>query len=130
MIAPEKPSYLERQSSSELLCLPYLDTDTSTDVLIANRILQERGYPAGLIRVLRGLFRIGLWHQFAFMWEWASLDVWDVVQGYAILLLPVGLMIALLGAIKTGGAIMLVAVVAFLGAYAGMARTRKRRGPS
>lgn len=80
------------------------------------------------VRILRRLCRIGLWHQLAFMWDWACLDVWDVVQGWAMLVVPVALVVAMVVSLPVGLALLAVAIAAFLGAAAGMVRARNQRG--
>ena len=120
-------SHLERQTTSELLCLPFLDTDTAADLPVANSILRDRGYPPRLIRFLRVICGIGLWHQFLFMWDWACLDIWDVTQGYAMLLVPIGIVVTLVSSVTVGLVFLAGSLVAFCSSFAGMARARKRR---
>ena len=119
---------LERCTTSELLCLPFLDTDVTAELPIADTVLRARGYPPAAIRVLRAVCKVGLWHQLLFLWEWASLDVWDVVLGYAVLAVPIGLAVAIVLSVPVGLAIAAAGVAAFLGAYAGMAFGSWRRG--
>jgi hypothetical protein len=77
-------------SSDELLCTPFLDTDTLKATEHADAVLQSRGYPRWLIRLLRRIFAVGLWTQI-FVWEECSLSIGDVFCGYGALLLLVGL---------------------------------------
>lgn len=119
-------SYLERQSTSELLCLPFLDTDVSEEVPIADEILRARGYPPRVIRFLRILCCIGLWHQFLFMWDWASLSLWDVIQGYAVPLAVIGVYVGMIFSLSVGLTLLATGVAAFFGAYVGMSWSRKR----
>ena len=78
-------------SSVELLCIPFLDTDTRKDTEHANAVLLSRGYPLWFIRLLRRVFAVGLWTQ-VFTWEECSLGIGDVLFGYGLLLIFIGLL--------------------------------------
>jgi hypothetical protein len=107
----ETPQPEWRASSSELLCVPFLDTDTSKDTERANSILLARGYPLWLIKLLRQVFAVGLWTQ-VFVWEEWHLDIADVLAGYGLLLIPLGLFLLWVGYVSqtflasVGGAIL------------------------
>ena len=51
--ARSKQPYPRNLPSDELICLPFLDTDTSADLPVADAELSARGYPVWLIRLLR-----------------------------------------------------------------------------
>ena len=85
-----------RVSTGELLCIPYLDTDTSKDTALANAELANRGYPGWLVVAMRKVCAIGLWHQ-ALLWEEWHLDLSDVAAGYGLLLLVFGAAAIVLG---------------------------------
>ncbi len=119
--------HIQKLTSCELICLPFLDTDEPEDVRAANAELRDRSYPAPVIGVLRVICAIGLWHQFLFLWDSYSLDVWDVVQGYSVPMALLGLALALSVSLSIGLGLFVVSVVAFFGAYAGMGRARRRR---
>jgi small-conductance mechanosensitive channel len=76
--------WLNQASTSELLCLPFLDSGMSDRKAEANAILVARGYSPWQISLLRKLCRIGLWTQY-FVWEEWRLDILDVVLGYGLL---------------------------------------------
>jgi hypothetical protein len=126
--------HLEHLSTSALVCLPFLDTDTSAEQPIANEILAKRGYSPALVRRLRGLAAVGLWWQ-VIAWEWASLDLWDVLAGYAVILAGLGLMLVLLGltlidaAAPWGVAVVVVAVLLLVTAVMGWRTSRARNEP-
>lgn len=54
-------TYLHRLSTSELVCLPFLDADTTALVPEADRVLQGRGWSPSMVRRLRRAARVGLW---------------------------------------------------------------------
>jgi apolipoprotein N-acyltransferase len=70
--------------TSELICTPFLDSSTTSserEAIAAE--LRRRGLgrlPVLFLRVLAGL---GLWWNLV-AWEWATLDLYDVLFGYAI----------------------------------------------
>ena len=107
---------LQNQSSSALICLPFLDTDVSLDKAVADEILRERGYSYFSIAALRKMARVGLFLQ-VIDWEWAHLDLWDVLFGYA--LLGIGLGIVAIGAgmfflpflLKLGGGSLILGIM-------------------
>ena len=116
-------AYLRRLPTSELICLPFLDTDTTALVPEADRVLQSRGWSPSTIRRLRRVAGVGLWWQ-VIAWEWASLDVCDVLAGYGAIVLALGgvLMLAGLPFSKTvliAGAIVTAAGVALLASAVG-----------
>jgi hypothetical protein len=88
--ADTKPEY--KASSSELLCVSFLDTDTTKDKKMADEELRRRGYSSWLIRVLRSIFSVGLWTQ-GFTWEEWHLDLNDVLAGYGLLLSGLGVIV-------------------------------------
>ncbi len=70
--------------SDELICLPFLDRDTSGLLQVADDELQRRGYSIRGVRLLRRIARPGLWFQ-RVAWEADSLDAFDVLLGYGLL---------------------------------------------
>lgn len=89
--ASEEDPPSRRRSTSELLCVPFLDTDTRHETERADALLKERGYSTWLITLLRRICAVGLWTQ-AFVWEEWHLDSSDVLVGYGALCLPLGLL--------------------------------------
>jgi hypothetical protein len=70
--------------TSELICIPFLDSSTSPSEreAIATE-LRSRGFGRIPVLVLRMLAGLGLWWNIV-AWEWATLDLYDVLFGYAI----------------------------------------------
>ncbi|HIF98419.1 MAG TPA: hypothetical protein EYQ54_15590 [Myxococcales bacterium] len=91
----------------------------------ADSILIDRGYPASALPVLRAFFRVGLWHQF--MFEWKSLNFWDVLQGYGMLLVQWGIIQALILKSWIGIGVATSGVVACLTAAIGLSRSRRHK---
>lgn len=85
-------------STSELLCTPFLDTDTKEDTKAADLVLASRGYPRWLIRFLRNICGIGLSTQII-VWEEWHLDIGDVILGYGPLFVVLGLFLCWLSLI-------------------------------
>ena len=85
-----------KQSTIELLCVPFLDTDTEKLVVEADSILGDRGYRPWLIRLLRKIVGVGLWTQ-SIVWEEWHLGWFDVIFGYALLFIPLGIMFIVIG---------------------------------
>ena len=115
--------------SDELICLPFLDTDTTSDMVAANAELSSRGYPGWLVRLLRSVARPGLWWQVV-AWEWGSLGVYDVFLGYGILLVIASPFVAMLSSLLAGrlswGVVPLLAGVFLLGvAWLGLDRRNR-----
>ncbi len=101
-----------RQSTIELLCIPFLDTDTEKLRVDADTVLQNRGYALWVIRLLRKVVGIGLWTQ-SIAWEEWHLGWIDVLFGYALLFIPLGIMLLVIGNIFgtllfVSGALMLM----------------------
>ena len=70
--------------TSELICIPFLDSSTTPserDAIAAE--LHSRGLGRTSVLFLRILAGLGLWWNLL-AWEWASLDLNDVLFGYAI----------------------------------------------
>ena len=88
---------IDRLSTGELICVPFLDSEIPGLRAAADEQLHQRGYPRLVIRILRGISFIGLWHQFLFLWEEWHLDLADVAVGYAMIFAGVGLLSAVLG---------------------------------
>src|SRR4051812_30988896 len=93
-------NYLERQSTSFLICLPFLDTDVTEGSRIANEVLAKRGYPLFIVKSFRKIAALGLFWQ-VFERDWVHLDLWDVLYGYCaiflftgIIMIPVGIIIS------------------------------------
>ena len=99
--AHDARAYPRGLPSDELVCLPFLDTDVSRDLPIADAELAARGYPAWLVRGLRGVARIGLWYQ-AVAWEWGALGVYDVCLGYGVLFVVAAPFAAMLSGLLLG----------------------------
>jgi hypothetical protein len=87
---------MRRLSTGELLCIPFLDTDITTDLILADSELDRRGYPRWLVAFLRRVCGIGLWHQ-AIVWEEWHLDLADVAIGYSPILMGTGAFLAVVG---------------------------------
>ncbi len=128
-MAEEHP-YPQSLPSDELICLPFLDTDTTQDLPAANAELSARGYPIWLVRLLRGIALPGLWWQ-VLAWEWASIGVCDVCLGYGVLLVVASPFVAMLSNLVFGsllwGAVPLVSGL-LLFAVAWLGLNRRRRG--
>jgi apolipoprotein N-acyltransferase len=73
-----------RARTSELICIPFLDSSTtpSEREAIATE-LRRRGFGRIAVLFLRILAGLGLWWNLI-AWEWATLDLSDVLFGYAI----------------------------------------------
>ena len=114
---------------SELLCLPFLDTDVEEKVTLADKELIRRGVPFWSIGLLRRICAVGLWTQI-FAWEEWHLDIWDVLFGYSIIGLLSGFLVVVFGyAISTqalwfGGVVIFCSIVVFLVSAIGMRRAR------
>lgn len=67
---------------------------------------------------------VGLWHQLTFLWDWTSLDIWDAIQGYALLLVFVGLLTFYLS-FESALVCLALALVAFVGGFIGMGANRR-----
>ena len=125
----EQGSYPRNLPSDELICLPFLDTDTTKDMPAANAELASRGYPSWLVRVLRGIALPGLWYQVV-AWEWGSLGVYDVLLGYSVIFALVSPFAAILSNLVLGtllwGAVPLVAALLFFTVgWLGLVRRRQ-----
>jgi hypothetical protein len=93
MVALDPNRPMGRISTGELLCIPFLDTNTTKDTALANIELDIRGYPMWLVAILRKFCAVGLWTQL-FLWEDFHLDLADVAVGYGVLFAFVGVVIA------------------------------------
>jgi len=120
---------IENSTISELICLPFLDTDVEAKVPLADNELRRRGFPSWSIRPLRKICGVGLWTQM-FAWEEWHLDIWDVLFGYSIIGLLAGFLVIIFGfAISTqalwfGGVTILTSILFFLVSAIGMRRAR------
>jgi hypothetical protein len=100
--------------TSELICIPFLDSSTTPserDAIAAE--LRSRGFgriPVLLLRILAGL---GLWWNLV-AWEWASLDLNDVLFGHAINFGLVAFVATLVAAVRflTGTSVLAAGVLA------------------
>ena len=117
--------YPENLPSDELICLPFLDTDTSKDVLVANAVLARRGYPRWAVRLCRALVAPGLWLQL-FDWDWCSLGIFDVFFGYSFIFAGRSLVLLLLGAYPWGFGGLGLACLLLISAWVGWRRRRQR----
>ena len=88
-----------RVPTGQLLCIPFLDTDTTKDTALANAELSLRGYPSWLIAALRKVCALGLWYQLI-VWEDFHLDLSDVAMGYGAPLVIIGGLVALLANVR------------------------------
>lgn len=121
---PSRLDLLRRESTSALICLPFLDTDTSRDKQLADQILTERGYREGTIRRLRRLAAVGLWYQ-VLAWDDCHLDLSDVLAGYGAVLGALGLL-SLLVSWRVGVGLLIVAILLIAWAGVGWYRFRRR----
>ena len=118
-------------SLGELLCTPYLDTDTTKDTALANAELANRGCPRWLVAALRKVCAVGLWPQLI-IWEEYRLGFSDVAAGYGLMFLGLGIAAVVLGnfaipKLAIAGLIMLPIGLCFLGlALLGWRRYRRR----
>lgn len=124
----ERP-YPRNLAIDELICLPFLDTDTTKEMPAANAELMKRGYSGWLVRLLRRIALLGLWYQFL-DWEWCSLGAYDVLFGYSALLLVASPFVAILSNLLLGtffwGAVPLVTGLLFFAvAWLGLERRRR-----
>lgn len=129
-MAQERP-YPRNLPSDELICLPFLDTDTTKEMPAANAELEARGYPGWLVRLLRGLARPGLWYQVV-AWEWACLSAYDVFLGYGVILVVASPFVAmlsnlLLGTFLWGGVPLGAGLLLFAVAWLGLNHRRRAR---
>lgn len=118
-LPPQRIEYLRRESTSALVCLPFLDTDLPEERALANQILAERGYADATVRRLRALARVGLWYQVV-AWDDAHLDLWDVLLGYALLAAPLSVFVLMLSwfwGLATLGLAGLLLLAAGLGSW-------------
>lgn len=121
-LSPQRAEHLRNESTSALICLPFLDTDLPDERALANQILAERGYGETAIRVLRALVGVGLWYQVV-AWEYAHLDLWDVLAGYGLIAAPLGLLVM---PVSRGWGLALLALAALLLLTAGLGWWRGR----
>jgi uncharacterized membrane protein (DUF2068 family) len=118
-------------STGELLCIPFLDTDTTKDTVLANAELQLRGYPMWLISLLRKLCGVGLWQQ-SFLWENFHLDLADVAAGYGLPLALLGTVVAVLANVRhpsvawVGLGMLAFGLTLLIAAVLGWRHSRKR----
>lgn len=127
----EERSYPRNLPSDELICLPFLDTDTTKEMPAANAELEARGYPGWLVRLLRGIARPGLWYQIL-AWEWGCLGACDVFLGYSAIFVVASPFVAMLSNLLFGtffwGTVPLVAGLSlFAVAWLGLHRRRRAR---
>jgi hypothetical protein len=107
------------QSTIELLCVPFLDADTSQEQIRANAILASRGYSKILIKILRFFCAIGLWTQ-ALIWEEYQLGIFDVVLGYSLLFIFISMFVFLVGFIKIGFCILAIGLILLTSLFAAL----------
>ena len=109
--------------------MPFLDTDTTKEMPVANAELNSRGYPDWLIHTLRGIARPGLWYQNV-AWEWGSLGAYDVLLGYSVLLMFASPFVAMLSSLFFGSFVwgvvpLALGLLAVAIAWLGMRRRRR-----
>ena len=120
---------MRNSSSSELLCLPFLDTDVTEKLALANDELKRRGWASWQIHLLRKVFAVGLWTQ-VFAWEEWHLGIWDVIFGYSIIGALLGFSIIVFGfaifpqVLWVGGSVILASLLVILISAIGMRRAR------
>jgi hypothetical protein len=129
-----------KSRTSELICIPFLDSSTTPverDAIAAE--LRKRGLGRISVLLLRVLAALGLWWNLV-AWEWASLDLNDVLFGYAINSGLVALVATLVATVRfitgssplTAGAIALASLflclVLGLVAKRGYERARRESG--
>ncbi len=124
----EEQPYPRNLPSDELICLPFLDTDTTREMPAANAELKARGYPSWFVRLLRGIARPALWYQ-VLAWEWGSLGAYDVFLGYSILFVIASPFIAMLsklvfGTFFWGAAPLAAGLLLFAAAWLGLSTER------
>ncbi len=100
--------------TSELICIPFLDSSTTPserDAIAAQ--LRSRGFGRISVLFLRILAGLGLWWNLI-VWEWVSLDLNDVLFGYAINFGLVTLVATVVTAVRffTGGPLLAAGAVA------------------
>jgi hypothetical protein len=127
----EERLYPRNLRSDELICLPFLDTDTTKELPEADAELRARGYPGWLVRLLRGIALPGLWYQLL-AWEWGSLGAYDVFLGYSIIFVIISPFVAmlsklLLGTFLWGAAPLVAGLLFFTVAWLGLDRRRRAR---
>lgn len=127
-----KVSWPPRNSTSELLCRPFLDTDMPDDVRRADEELSKRGYPKWATKVIRVIFLVGLWTQ-AFIWEEFHLDISDVAAGYGLIFCGLSIPLLISAAIfhsvtpvKLAGLSFLLGCILLSLASIGWSRYRKK----
>lgn len=89
---------MDKCTTGQLVCMPFLDTDVSDDLPRANAELARRGIGPVLRTILRAIAATGLWWN-VLWWEWCALDFRDVLIGWAsnlVLLALLGLALAVL----------------------------------
>ncbi|MDN3517506.1 hypothetical protein QWY84_07795 [Aquisalimonas lutea] len=91
-----EPTWSERATISELLCVPFLDSGARNWQLEADAELIRRGMSRMLIPILRRVCAIGLWTQYLAWEEW-HLDLYDVLFGYGVLFLGAGVAVSVFG---------------------------------
>ena len=117
-----------------MICAPFLDTDFDPSERVAMLCeLRRRGYPRALVFLLRVFAGAGLWWNLI-AWEWANLDLTDVLFGYslnfgiaALILASVALFAFISGGSASPPAVLAVASAALcLLAFLAANRSRKR----
>ena len=124
-MAEERP-YPRNLPSDELICLPFLDTDTTNELPVVDAELRARGYPGWLVGLLRVVAFPGLWYQFL-IWEWGSLGAYDVLLGYGVIFVVVSPFVAMLssllfGTLSWGAVPLVVGLLFFAVAWRGLNR--------
>jgi hypothetical protein len=105
--------------TSELICIPFLDSSTTPSERRAIAAeLRSRGLGRVPVLFLRILAGFGLWWNVV-AWEWLTLDLYDVLFGYAINFGLVSVLAAVVAAFRlfTGGPLLapcLTAIVSSL----------------
>jgi hypothetical protein len=107
-----------RWSTSSIVCAPFLDTHFELPERAAMLMeLRHRGYPRAVVFVLRVFAGVGLWWNLI-AWEWADLDLTDVLFGYSLNfgLVTLALAVATVLAFVRGGSVGLFAALSFASA--------------
>jgi hypothetical protein len=89
-----------KATTSELICSPFLDSYiTPMEREAMTTELRRRGLGRTSVFVLGVLAGAGLWWN-VFAWEWAHLDLWDVIFGYSINVALVALLAGVVAGVR------------------------------
>lgn len=80
--SPRLDFYL-RQSTSRLICKPFVDTDDGEAIQLANEVLRARGYSRTAVLALRAVALSGVWWNGIVWLDDCSLCLGDILLGWA-----------------------------------------------